>query len=451
MNTLIRGGQVCLDAGIEVCDVLFNGSKIVRIGKNLHVDAECSVYDADGCYVLPGMIDFHVHMDDRIGGFDLADTYQSGSQAAVLAGITTLIGFVTQDTEHRLSECIQIAANKVKSKCCCDVAFHLTPTRFGKDDWRDVRDLIEAGYHTFKFYTTYREAGLYQDYDKLKEILSRIQGNGVRVLVHAEDQSVLDAAAKSYAGANEPFAHTKLRPPEAEVEAITKLIELSRETDVPVHIVHVSTVEGARLIQEAHANTQISCETAPQYLLLNEQILKNENGYRYLCTPPLRSEENRQRMEELAAEGCFDIFATDHCAFTMRDKDKNHADYLKVPNGLAGTGALFPLMYELLVEKHNCSLCEVVKRLSKIPAQLAGLFPDKGTIRVGADADLVMMKTNGKPRAIRSSNADCYETYPNQTTTLDIRFVFVRGNRVVEDNRLVNPESTSGQVRGAIA
>lgn len=451
MNTLIRGGQVCLDAGIEVCDVLFKDSKIVRIGKDLKVDTDCSVYDARDCYVLPGMIDFHVHMDDRIGGFELADSYHSGSQAAVLAGITTLIGFVTQDREHRLSECIQIAAHKVRGQCYCDVAFHLTPTRFGNDDWRDIWNLLEAGYHTFKFYTTYREAGLYQSYSELQEILTQIQGNGVRVLVHAEDQNVLDDAAQSYTGASEAFTHTKLRPPEAEVQAIAKLIELSRETDVPLHIVHVSTAEGARLIQEARADTQLSCETAPQYLWLNEDYLNGEHGHRYLCTPPLRSEANRERMEALAVDGNFDIFATDHCAFTRQDKDANRSDYAGVPNGLAGTGALFPLMYELLVEKHGCSLCEVVKRLAKIPAQLAGLFPDKGTIRVGADADLVILKTNGEPRAIRSSLVDCYETYPSHTTTLDVRGVFVRGKQVVDDNRLIDTESPSGIVRGAIA
>ena len=451
MSTLIQGGQVCLDTGCEEYDILFDGQKITRIGHQLEADASTTIVDAAGSVVMPGMIDFHVHMDDRIGSFKLADSFHSGSQAAVLSGITTLISFVTQDKTHLLSECIQIAADKVKGKSYCDVAFHLTPTRFRDEDWANIRELEQAGYHTFKFYTTYREAGLYQDYENLKRILMRINGNGLRVLVHAEDQETLDQAASSYNGKHEPFAHTLLRPPESEARAIAQLIGLSRETGVPIHIVHVSTAEGARLIQDARADTQISCETAPQYLFLNEDSLKGNSAHRFLCTPPLRSEENRAQMADLVTEGCFDIFATDHCAFTRHDKDLMQSDFLNVPNGLAGTGALFPLVYELLSKHSEQPLNEAVRRLSLKPAQLSGLFPDKGTIRVGADADIVILNPNGEERTIHSSLSDCYETYPTKTTKLDFKKIFVGGELTVENNELVNTESPSGKVLGVIA
>jgi dihydropyrimidinase len=274
---------------------------------------------------------------------------------------------------------------------------------------------------------------------------------GMRLLIHAEDQPTLDKAAEKTSDMIGPFSHTELRPPEAEVHAIERIIELARETGCQVHIVHVSTAEGAELIRNSKMNAQISCETSPQYLCLNDRRLLDKNGHRYLCTPPLRSELNRARMEALALEGAFDIFATDHCAFSCHDMDLHRDDFRKVPSGLGGVGALFPLIYNLFAEKHSCSLPTIVKHLSTRPAQLAGLFPDKGTIRVGADADLVVLDLKGSSREIKSSYSDCFETYPNSYTTLDFRYVTLRGNPVVVDNRLANPASPSGKSLGAFS
>jgi dihydropyrimidinase len=437
MKTLIRGGQVCLDSTFEICDILFSGAKITRIGRNLPHDADCEIVDASGCVVIPGLIDFHVHMDDRIGAFPLSDSYYSGSQAAVLSGITTLCGFVTQDSSRRLPDCISEAVEKVNSKSFCDVAFHLTPTRFLESDWDDITELAHAGYHTFKLYTTYREAGLYQDYDSLREIMKRLFYLGARLLIHAEDQPTLDNVSEHSSDTIGPFSHTELRPPEAEIRAVERIIELARETGCQVHIVHVSTAEGAELIRNANSNTQITCETAPQYLCLNDRLLLEKNGHRYLCTPPLRSESNRARMEELALDGCFE--------------DLHREDFSKVPNGLAGVGALFPMMYNLLAQKHSVPLPFLVKHLSTRPAQLAGIFPDKGTIRVGADADLVVLNPSGPPREIKSSYSDCFDTYLNEFTTLDFRNVFVRGNPVVINNTLANPSTPTGRSLGAFS
>jgi len=147
----------------------------------------------------------------------------------------------------------------------------------------------------------------------------------------------------------------------------------------------------------------------------------------------------------------FDIYATDHCAFTRHDKDLYRSDFLKVPNGLAGTGALFPLLYELLTVKHSMPLHDIIKHLSATPAHLAGLFPDKGTIRVGADADLMILTLNGHAREIHSSYADCYEPYSENKTTLDFKKVFVGGKLTVSHNELVSPDAPAGKVLGAIA
>ncbi|MFZ5432877.1 MAG: dihydroorotase [Calditrichota bacterium] len=445
MKTLICGGQVIHDSGSDVCDVLIEEGRIAAIGINLPRPVDALMIDACGLTVLPGMIDFHVHVDSRIGRYELSDTYHSGSKAAVLAGVTTLIGFVTQAPHKSLRECVDDARAKVNDRSYADVAVHLTPTRFAETDWQDIDDLIEVGCRTFKFYTTYKAAGLYQDYSTLSDIMRRLSDRNVRILIHAEDQDVLDAADREYADAKDIFSYAKLRSPQAEVAAIRHVAELARETGASIHIVHVSTAEGARLINEYRSTTAISCETAPQYLLLNDDLLAARNGHRYLCTPPLRSEENRRAMEQHAVSGLFDIFATDHCPFRRKDKDTVNGDVRNVPSGLAGVGGLVPLLYEQLVIRNQLPLTDLVKRLSTNPAQLAGLYPRKGAIQVGTDADLLILNRNGSPRPILSSYSDCYETYPDHTTTLDFQYVFLRGEIVVKDNMLTNPEQPTGR------
>lgn len=440
---LIHGGEVCLDAGFATCDLLIADGKIARIGTDLREAGDCERVNAAGCFVLPGLVDFHVHIGDRIGDFALADSYESGSRAAILSGIATLIGFVTQTEGHTLSECLDKARAKVDGKSFCDVAFHLTPTRFSESDWSGIEALAKSGQRTFKFYTTYREAGLYQDWESLRNIFVRLAKFEVRILIHAEDQDVLDRYA---AGANnEPFSHARLRPADAEIAAICKVITLARETGARIHVVHVSAAEGARMISEARDRVEITCETAPQYLLMNEDKLREGNGHRFLCTPPLRSEQSRTALERLALDRAFDIFATDHAAFTRADKDRFRSEFRRVPCGVAGVGAMFPLLYERWVKTNTLALHELVKRLSENPAKLAGLFPKKGTLQVGSDADVVIVNTNGERRAVRSSLADCYETYDGFTTTLDFRFVLLRGEIVVENNRIVNEEQATGQ------
>jgi dihydropyrimidinase len=444
MSTLITGGTVYLDDGPAQVDVLIEGEHIVAIGHGLQTP-HAEVLPANGLAVLPGMIDFHVHMDDLIGGVPLADSYRTGSQAATLTGITTLIGFVTQSAEHSLSQDVHIASDKVNNQSFCDVGFHLTPTRFAEHDWGDIEDLIARGFRTFKFYTTYKRAGLYQSYESLRTLFARLSTLNVRILVHCEDEDILQRAEAFITNFSSAISHARRRPPEAEVTAIEKIIALAEATNAKAHIVHVSTAEGTRTIQRAAVKGGVTCETAPHYLLLNDDLLAAPNGHRWICSPPLRSEMNRAHMEDLAAGGAFDIFATDHCAFMRTDKDARKDDVRNIPNGIPGVGTLVPLMHELLCIKHGKTLDELRIRLSRNPAQLAGLYPRKGTIQVGADADLVLLAENGSPRTIRASLSDVWDPYAGRTTTLDVRHVFLRGREVVHNNRLTDADHPRGK------
>lgn len=440
MRTLVRNGTVYLEDEALVTDVLVEGGRIADIGRLGAVGGDCETIDAAGRHVLPGLIDIHTHLDDTIGRHRLADTWATGSEAAIVNGITTLGGFITQGKDAPLRAAVEEALPRAAGHSHCDYAFHLTPVGFGKGDWAYVERLLGDGFRSFKFYTTYREAGLYLDYGKLREAMQRIGDMGATVLVHCEDDEMLRAAKAAVTDPANAYGHAISRPAAAEVEAIGRVLELSARTKCRTHIVHVSTAEGAELIAQARQDLDLSCETCPQYLCLADDLLKGENGHRFICSPPLRSEQNAAAMRSLALRGTFDAYATDHCAFRRADKDAGRSDYAKVPNGLAGIGALVPLINQL-----HSDLQSLATHLALNPAKAVGLYPRKGAIRKGADADLIILDPDGGERTIQSSLADVHETYPGQTTRLDVRRVMLRGETVVRDGALINRQRFTGK------
>lgn len=439
-RTLIANGTVQLEDRSLAADVLIEGERIADIGKLGAVGGDCETIDASGRHVLPGLIDIHTHLDDAIGRFVLADTWATGSEIAIRNGITTLCGFITQRQDMPLPAAVEAALARAVGHSRCDYAFHLTPVSFERGDWRYLEQLLADGFHSFKSYTTYREAGLYLDYGKLRVVMERISEMGATVLVHCEDDEMLQAAKNTVIDPANPYSHALSRPAAAEVEAIRRVLELSAKTKCRTHIVHVSTTEGARLIAQARQDIELTCETCPQYLFLSDEALQLSDGHRFICSPPLRGESNRFAMRQLALGGTFDAYATDHCAFAKQDKDKYGSDYSKVPNGLAGIGALAPLTWEL----HD-DPAALARRLALEPARIAGLYPRKGAIRKGADADLVVIDANAAVRRVTSSLADVHETYPNRTTTLGIERVLLRGETVVESGELTDGQRSAGK------
>jgi dihydropyrimidinase len=440
MKTLIRNGTVHLEGKMLVTDVLVQDGMIADIGKTDYRVEDCQMIDAKGLHVLPGLIDIHTHLDDTIGGYQLADTWASGSEIAAINGITTLCTFITQRQGCSLQESVEKALEKAAGKAYCDHAFHLTPVSFSKGDWAYIEKLLAGGFRTFKFYTTYREAGLMLDYPGLKEALVRIKEMGARALVHCEDEAILSAAGPKVSDRSKAFGHALSRPAQAETEGIKRVLEIIEKTKCPCHIVHVSTSEGARIVAQARQDLPVTCETGPQYLFLNDDKLNEPEGHRYICSPPLRPEPVRVEMQDLAKDGVFDIYATDHCAFSKADKDQNRSDFTKVPNGLAGIGALVPLVYELHHDPQS-----VAEHLALGPAKIAGLYPQKGVIRKGADADLVILDLQGDERPVRSSLSDVYESYPGKATRWSVKKVFLRGELISENGRLKGPTKPMGK------
>jgi dihydropyrimidinase len=441
---LVRGGTVWDEHGARRADVLVEGETIAAVGELSGAVGEAEVIDATGLDVLPGLIDLHVHVDDRIGGVEIADGFPSGSEIAVRNGITTLVSFATQGPDETLDGAVRRWLARADGRSHCDVAFHLTPTGWPWD-WQEVERMVGRGFSTFKLYTTYRPAGLYTDYERLEEIMRRLARLDAGVLVHCEDDGTLARIDANALDLHDPVAHARLRPEEAEVAAIRRVLEIAGRTGCRLHVVHVSTADGAALIDKTRPRQPVTCETAPHYLLLDDALLADVQGHSFLCTPPLRPEATRERMEAGAVAGGFDLFATDHCPFRRADKVARGEDIRTVPNGLPGLGALVPMVFELLVATHHRPLSELVVRLAANPARVAGLYPRKGVLREGSDADLVVLDPAGQPRPVVSTLADCHDPWSGRTTTLTVRRVLRGGEIVVRDGRLVSPGRPGGR------
>ena len=441
---VILGGTAWTPEGARRADLRVAGGAIAEVGDLAPLPGE-RVIDATGLHVLPGMIDAHVHVDDTVGGCELADTFPTASELAVRTGVTTLAGFATQRPGETLAGALERCRARARGRTHCDVHFHLTPTAWPWP-WDEVERLVAGGCTTFKLYTTYREAGLYTSYERLAEVMGRLAPLGARLLVHCEDDETLRAVDVSTLDRADPHEHARLRPEAAEVAAVGRVVDLAARTGCPVHIVHVSTADALARIAAGRSRAAVTCETAPHYLLLGEASLSGRNGHRFLCTPPLRAAVTRARLEADAAAGAFDLFATDHCAFTRADKDAEREDFRAVPSGIAGVGALVPTLFELLVVRHRLGLGELATRLAANPAKLLGIYPKKGAIAAGSDADVVVVDPAGPRRPVVSTLADAYETYPGRTTTWDVRHVLRSGETVVADGALVAPGRPTGRV-----
>ncbi len=443
MKTLIRGGRVALHDHLASLDVLVADGRIAALGEHLEVEAE-RVLDARGAYVLPGFIDLHTHLDDRIGGLRLADDTWRGTAIAVRNGITTVCGFITQPPGGTLAEAIGDVRRRAAGHAHADLCYHVTPTTFSEADMGFLEALPDSGYRTCKLYTTYREAGIFSDFDRIEALFRRLTERGMTFLVHCETDALLGRAPSSDPHAPSGLTHARLRGVEAEVDAIRRVADLASATGARVHIVHVSSPEGAAAVVEGRRRARLTCETCPQYLWLDEGWLGRPDGHRWVCSPPLRP--SPETLRTLARQGAFEVLATDHCAFTRSDKDAwNGTDIRTVPNGLPGIGALPHLAWQLWPEDPDRAALALTRHLAEEPAKVAGIAQRKGSLAPGRDGDVVVLEAMGSTRPIRSSLSDVHEPYPGFTSHLRFRHVLRRGAAVVEQDTLCPIETPGGQ------
>jgi len=443
VTTLVHNGLVCTEGGIQRADLLVRDGRIAEVAETIPSGAD-DVIDADGALVLPGFIDIHTHLADRIGEYALADDYATGSMAAVENGVTTLVTFVTESPAMPLERAVSQAGKKAAGNAYADFWWHLTPTRFDEEGWNAIDRLIGRGFRTFKLYTTYRRAGIYTDYDQLEWVFERLGRRGIQFLVHCEDDEILSAVRLPDDLWMHPIAHARSRPPQAEIRAVREVLRRAERQEASVHIVHVSTPGALEMIQEARASVRVTCETCPHYLVLDESWLQREDGHRWICSPPLRTPPMREALAEMTLNGAVDLLATDHCAFTRTDKDRHRHAIREVPNGLAGIGALPHLAYAILSRREDDGITEMVRLLSENPARVLGIYPRKGALRPGSDADFSVCRVGQSCPQLRSSLANVHETYPGMTGTLHFERVFLRGKEIVREGHVLRPDERRG-------
>ena len=317
-----------------------------------------------------GIYDFHVHIGETIAGHKLADDWQSFNRLHEHCGLEGIGVFVTETPEESLAD--KLVFMREASKVFHGKVFwHLTPAELAPEK---IIPLLSDN-TDLKLYTTYRKEGLYQSYKAIQRLMKDLSGHKTRLLLHCEDNAIIEECRSHYPF-HKPIDHTLRRPEKAEITAVEKVLELAIDNKYPLHIVHVSSPQAALLIKQAKQEADfISCETTPHYILLNEDILNDPQGHRWLCSPPLRSENSRGQMLELLQDGVFDILASDHCAFAEAAKDKGILHPKNTPMGIAGTGALFTLLAENLADKGKLSFDKLFELTGSAPARLMGFKP----------------------------------------------------------------------------
>lgn len=437
MKYLIKNSKIVLEDQVKTCDLLLENGLIAEIGASLNHDNHTQVIDGSDYFALPGLIDIHTHLDDSIGPYYLADTYSSGSQIAIKNGICALMSFITESNQQALNQAIEQAHLKADQHSLCSYHWHLTPTRFDNESLKNIEHLIQHGFKSFKLYTTYKEAGIFSDYNQIKAFAHFLKSNNAKLLIHCEDEYILQQSKN--AQHDSAYKHCLQRPKNAEYEAVMKILDICATTQTSCHIVHVSDANTAKEIIKAKQRLPITFETCPQYLFLNDTYLKENTGYQYLCSPPLRDIDSVSELKALAVEGLIDIFATDHCAFYRIDKDKYKEQTDLVPKGIAGIGALSPLIYQLFKSHFendsNSIFQKMAQHLSANPAKLCDIYPQKGVIRTGSDADIVLVKETEAHEVIPSIS-DTYNPYKHLKSNFQVDYVFRTGELIVEKEKI---------------
>jgi dihydropyrimidinase len=368
------------------------------------------IIDGTGLLAFPGFIDFHVHLEDRIGEFRIADTYEHGSKVALRNGITTICSFITQAKGETLKQTVERNVKHLLPSIHTDIHWHLTPTTFSNEDLREIEELIEKGFTTFKFYTTYKKNGLFADYDSIRAFAHRFREKGITILVHCQDDAILHQKEfGNVADIESVYSQA------SELKAVHEIAEIADETGVHFHIVHVSNAES--VVRKAN----VTYETAPQYLNLTDKVYKYENGYQYLCSPWFGSETNRKELLKLVRNGEIDLLATDHCPFTKHDKAKYKYELGRIPNGLCGLDYLVPLAFNAVNPQSDEDYSLLCRLLSTNPAGILGMGDYKGRIAEGFQADIVLLKRGDRHSLpIRENLFNPYDGIESDVTVIGV-------------------------------
>jgi dihydropyrimidinase len=400
-DTIIANGRVVTATDTYAGDVAITGGKIVAIGQGLPRENAGHIIHAAGKYVLPGGIDVHTHLDMPFGGTTSADDFETGTRAAAFGGTTTLIDFAIQYKGQTLRHAFDAWMQKASGKAVSDYSFHCIITDLPDAQLHEMNALVHEGVTSFKLFMAYPGVFMLDDASIFKAL--RATGkNGGLVCMHAENGGAIDVLVQQALaeGKKAPKYHALTRPTTAEAEATGRAIALAEMAGVPVYIVHLSCNDALEKVREARdRGLPVYAETCPQYLYLSlENIdVPGFEGAKYVFTPPLREKWNQEKLWNGLKADHLQVVSTDHCPFCFKEqKELGRDDFTKIPNGGPGIEHRMSLIYSGGVAKGRFSVNRFVQLVSTAPAKLFGLYPRKGTVAVGSDADLVIFDPDRK-------------------------------------------------------
>jgi len=400
LDLIIKNGKVVTASDTYVADVGIKDRKIDSLGANLNLGSTTQVIDAKGKYIFPGGIDVHVHLQLPFSGTISADDFENGTKAAACGGVTTVLDFAIQTKGKSIMDAVEARRAEADPNVCVDYGLHAAITDWNETTQAEIKTVIDYGIPTFKMFMIYKNEGWLADDGMLFSALEETAKLGGHIGVHAESVDILDMLIERYAKEKEKwgaYGHTLSRPSYTESEAIIRAIKWAEVTGGQLYIVHMSTGEGTDAVAAARERgVNVYAETCPQYLLLDDEVFKGENGHLYATCPQIKKPHDSERLWKGLADGDVQIIATDTCTFDTKQKAAWNGDFRKIPFGMPGVETMVPLMYTEGVGKRGFSVNQLVSLVSTNPAKLFGMYPQKGTIAIGSDADIVVFDPEKK-------------------------------------------------------
>src|SRR6516225_8254845 len=455
-SVLIQNGTIVnADATVQA-DLLIDGATIKEIRVGIPASAAQTVVDATGLLLLPGGIDAHTHLDMPFGGSRSADDFETGTRAAAIGGTTTIVDFAIQARGTKMRTALDTWWKKAVGKACIDYGLHMIITDLPDAGLEDMDDMVREGVASFKLFMAYPNVLMVDDATIFKA-LQQTAKNGALVCMHAENGSVIDVIVQQALaeGKTAPIYHALTRPTRAEAEAVHRAIAMAEMAGTPIYIVHLSSEDALNQVREARdRGLPAFAETCPQYLLLTMKEMERPGfeGAKYVFTPPLRSKDHLPKLWDGLKHDHLQVVSTDHCPFCFADqKTLGKDDFTKIPNGGPGIENRLQLIYHHGVNAGKLSLNRFVELTSTTPARLFGMYPRKGEIAPGSDADLVLWD----PNAVHTISAKThhmrvdYSMFEGFQVKGDARTVLSRGEVIVDRGRFAGKPGRGNYLKRA--